>query len=133
MIVSFNDEGTRDIFESQDTRGARKTCPPSLWEAARRRLEVLDRAQVLGDLALVHGNRLERLKGNRAGQHSIRINRQFRICFWWTTQGPEFVEIVDYHSFGHDRWNSSSLRSGCRQTARPFIRARCCEPSFWSP
>ena len=57
----------------------------------------LDGAQELRDLASPPGNRLEMLRRNRAGQHSIRINAQFRICFRWTAQGPENVEIVDYH------------------------------------
>jgi proteic killer suppression protein len=97
MIVSFKDEGTRDIFESRDTRHARRTCPSTLWRAARLKLEVLDRADSLVDLAIPQGNRLEGLQGNRAGQHSIRINRQYRICFWWIEEGPDRVEIVDYH------------------------------------
>lgn len=97
MIVSFKDHGTRDIFESQDTQAARHTCPSTLWSAARRKLESLDRTQSLGELVIPQGNRLELLKGDRAGQHSIRINRKYRICFWWTDDGPERVEIVDYH------------------------------------
>lgn len=97
MIVSFKDEGTRDIFTENDTRAARQSCPATLWHAARRRLESLDRARSLVDLMIPQGNRLERLRGDRAGQHSIRINRQYRICFWWMDEGPENVEIVDYH------------------------------------
>jgi proteic killer suppression protein len=97
MIVSFKDEGTRDIFEANDTRDARQTCPRTLWRVARKRLEDLDLAQALLDLTSPAGNRLERLKGDRAGQYSIRINLQYRICFWWTEEGPAVVEIVDYH------------------------------------
>jgi toxin HigB-1 len=97
MIVSFKDEGTRDIFLESDTRAARQICPSTLWHIARRRLESLDRAVSLSDLTIPQGNRLERLKGDRAGQHSIRINRKYRICFWWIGAGPEHVEIVDYH------------------------------------
>ena len=62
-----------------------------------RKLDMLDAAEVLGDLASPPGNRLEALKGDRKGQHSIRINDQFRICLIWTDDGPENVEIVDYH------------------------------------
>lgn len=97
MIVSFKDHGTRDLWELKDTRAARQSCPSTLWHVARRRLESLDRAESLGDLTIPQGNWLERLKGDRAGQNSIRINRQYRICFWWTGAGPDRVEIADYH------------------------------------
>jgi len=62
-----------------------------------RKLAMLNRAEELHDLRIPPGNRLETLKGDRAGQHSIRINNQFRLCFVWTPAGPENVEIVDYH------------------------------------
>jgi proteic killer suppression protein len=97
MIVSFKDEGTRDIFAKQDTRAARQSCPATLWPVANRKLEALDDAESLDDLTIPPGNRLEPLKGDRAGQFSIRINLRFRICFRWTQAGPEQVEIVDYH------------------------------------
>lgn len=64
---------------------------------ALRKLAMLDAAEVLDNLRIPPGNRLEALKGNRAGQHSIRINQRWRICFVWTSAGPENVEIVDYH------------------------------------
>ena len=64
---------------------------------ARRKLDQLNAAHALRDLAAPPGNRLEGLKGNREGQHSIRINDQWRVCFVWTAQGPTKVEIVDYH------------------------------------
>lgn len=74
---------------------------PRQWRAfakiALRKLDMIDAAQVLSDLTSPPGNRLEALKGDRKGQHSIRINDQFRICFKWTEQGAEGVEIVDYH------------------------------------
>jgi len=66
-------------------------------DQAVRRLTVLDSAKSLQDLAALHSNRLESLSGTRAGQHSIRINRQWRICFYWEEEGPIDVEIVDYH------------------------------------
>jgi proteic killer suppression protein len=97
MIVSFKDEGTRDVWYDKDTRAARQTCPTEIWPMAKKKLDVLDRAESLRDLALPLGNGLERLKGDRAGQHSVRINRQYRICFRWTSEGPTRVEIVDYH------------------------------------
>lgn len=97
MIVSFKDEGTRDIFLGRDTRAARKACPQLLWRVAGKRLDALDDAELLGALADPPGHRLEQLKGDRAGQHSIRINARYRVCFCWTTSGPAGVEIVDYH------------------------------------
>ena len=65
--------------------------------SAHRRLDVLNRANSLDELRISNGNRLETLSGDRAGQHSIRINRQWRVCFRWTDDGPHDVEIVDYH------------------------------------
>jgi proteic killer suppression protein len=97
MIRSFKDEGTEDIFNGRGTRKARRACPSSLWRIASRKLEMLDSAEQLEDLRVPIGNRLEALSGNRKGQHSIRINEQFRICFVWAGDGPSNVEIVDYH------------------------------------
>ena len=97
MIVSFKDEGTRDIFEKRDTRAARKACPQTLWSLALRKLTMLERARRIIDLLEPPGNRLEHLKGNRTGSYSIRINDQYRVCFRWEGAGPEDVEIVDYH------------------------------------
>ncbi len=97
MIRRFRDRGTEDIFEGFDTRAARAWGPGSLWKVAARKLELLDSAVALMDLRIPPGNRLEGLSGNRRGQHSIRINDQFRICFQWTADGPDLVEIVDYH------------------------------------
>jgi len=70
---------------------------PTVQRAALRKLAIMDAAEVLGDLWVPPGNRLEKLRGNRSGQHSIRINQQWRICFEWTPAGPENIEIVDYH------------------------------------
>ena len=97
MIRRFRDRGTEDIFEGFDTRAARACCPGSLWKVATRKIDLLDSAVALMDLRIPPGNRLEGLSGNRRGQHSIRINDQFRICFQWTADGPDLVEIVDYH------------------------------------
>ncbi|WP_374604831.1 type II toxin-antitoxin system RelE/ParE family toxin [Arenimonas sp.] len=69
----------------------------AIESVARRKLAMLDAAVVLRDLATPPGNHLEALRGDRAGQHSIRINQQYRICFVWTDEGPTNVEIVDYH------------------------------------
>jgi proteic killer suppression protein len=97
MIRSFGTMGTEDIFNGKNTPAARKTCPTSLWAVAARKLDQLDSAAGLQDLRIPPGNRLEALATTRKGQHSIRINDQYRICFRWTARGPESVEIVDYH------------------------------------
>ncbi|MFA5552448.1 MAG: type II toxin-antitoxin system RelE/ParE family toxin [Trueperaceae bacterium] len=97
MIVSFLDRGTEEVFDGLDSRAARRVCPRELWKVARRKLDALNMATNLLDLRSPPGNRLEALTGKRAGQHSIRINDQFRICFHWTDRGAESVEIVDYH------------------------------------
>lgn len=97
MIVSFKDEGTEDIFNGKNTKAARKTCPESLRKVAVRKLDQLDSVTTLSELRIPPGNRLEALTGDRKGQHSIRINEQYRICLVWTDPGPDKVEIVDYH------------------------------------
>ena len=97
MIQSFKDTGTEDIFNGKNTRVARRTCPQSLWRVAARKLDLLDAVASLAELRVPPGNRLEALTGNRKGQHSIRINDQYRICFVWTDMGPDEVEITDYH------------------------------------
>jgi proteic killer suppression protein len=97
VIRSFRDAGTEDIFNGANTRAARQACPESLWKVAFRRLDQLDSVTSLADLRVPPGNQLESLTGDRKGQWSIRINRQYRICFYWTELGPEHVEIVDYH------------------------------------
>jgi toxin HigB-1 len=97
MILSFANQGAEDVFDGAASRHARATCPNSLWSIARRKLDQLNAAAVLSDLAAPPNNKLEALKGDRKGQHSIRINDQYRICFVWTSSGPTRVEIVDYH------------------------------------
>jgi toxin HigB-1 len=97
MIRSFRGVAAGDIFNGRASRVARQSLPQSLWRVAVRKLEALDSAEALQDLRVPPGNRLEQLKGDRAGQYSIRINDRYRICFRWTEAGPEDVEIVDYH------------------------------------
>ncbi len=97
MIRSFRDRGTEDLFYGRSTKAARQTLPESLWKKAATKLDAIDSAGVLDDLRIPPGNQLEALKGDRRGQHSIRIDRQYRICFQWTDAGPEDVEVVDYH------------------------------------
>jgi proteic killer suppression protein len=93
VIRGFADRDTERLFRD----GA---CPAqwrSVERVALRKLDMLDSATALGDLRSPPRNRLETLKGSRTGQHSIRINRQWRLCFRWTPDGPVDVEIVDYH------------------------------------
>jgi proteic killer suppression protein len=97
VIVSFHDAATQEVFNGQDTRLARRTLPRGLWTVARRKLDQINAATRLDTLRAPPGNHLEALWGDRKGQHSIRINDQYRICFRWTSAGPEAVEIVDYH------------------------------------
>lgn len=97
MINSFKDKASADVFNGVDSRLARKVCPQILWRIAARKLDLLDSAVQLDDLKIPPGNRLEALIGDRNGQHSIRINEQYRICFRWADAGVEEVEIVDYH------------------------------------
>ena len=97
MIQAFKDAGTEDIFNGENSREARKICPSALWKVAARKLDQIDSVTALNELKIPPGNKLEALSGNRKGQHSIRINDQYRICFVWTKQGPDQVEIVDYH------------------------------------
>ena len=92
MIRGFKNRKTQRFFEGQQVREFQ-----GFADQAVRRLTVLDGAMSLQDLAALHSNRLESLSGTRAGQHSIRINRQWRICFCWEVEGPNDVEIVDYH------------------------------------
>ena len=98
MILSFRDSGSEDIFNGVDSKRARRACPTLLWKVARRKLEWMDAAAALSDLRSPPANQLEALLRDRRGQHSIRINDKFRICFVWTDSGPARVEIVDYHS-----------------------------------
>lgn len=97
MIQSFRDSGTESIFNGDNTKEARKALPRKLWTVATRKLDQLDSVTLLRELSIPPGNQLEALSGNRQGQHSIRINQQFRICFYWAETGPNQVEIIDYH------------------------------------
>ncbi|GIX39015.1 type II toxin-antitoxin system RelE/ParE family toxin [Silanimonas lenta] len=91
-ILSFRCRATEALFRRQ-----RQARFRNIEDVARRKLAQLDAAHELRDLRAPPGNRLEALSGNRAGQHSIRINDQWRVCFVWTAHGPAEVEIVDYH------------------------------------
>ena len=93
MIVSFRDDETATVWSGSRSR----KLPPDIQDGALRRLRMLNNAKRLEDLRIPPANRLEALKGNRKGQHSIRINQQWRICFVWRDNNAHDVEIVDYH------------------------------------
>lgn len=93
MIRSYKDKLTRSIDDGR----VRKGFPPDLVRRAQQLLTVLNAATSLEDLRSPPGNRLEKLSGDREGQHSVRVNKQWRICFVWTDAGPDDVEITDYH------------------------------------
>ena len=97
MIRAFRNRGTQDVFNNDDTKAARKICPSSIWPVAQRKLYLLQAATELRDLQSPPVNRLEKLRGDREGQHSIRINERYRICFIWTEREADQVEIADYH------------------------------------
>jgi len=98
MIISFADQATSDIFNGIESKQARKRLPSELWKTAARKLDQLDSVIALDELKIPPGNRLEKLRGNREEQMSIRINDQYRICFVWHETGAADVEITDYHS-----------------------------------
>jgi proteic killer suppression protein len=93
MIISTRGKRAEQAMTGQFGKG----FPADLVKRTRAILSALDAAEVLEDLRFPPGNHLEALSGNRAGQHSVRINGRWRICFVWTDRGPADVEIVDYH------------------------------------
>jgi proteic killer suppression protein len=97
VIRSFRDQATEDIFNGISTRHARQRLPAVLWKVAQRKLEQLDSALELQDLRVPPANHLEALRKDRRGQHSIRVNAQYRVCFVWRDGGADAVQIVDYH------------------------------------
>ena len=97
MIRSFAGAATEDLFNGVDSRRARSACPQELWSVARRKLTQLNRVRDLRELAIPPRNRLEALTGSRKGQHSIRINQQYRVCFRWEAGYADEVEVTDYH------------------------------------
>ena len=93
MIRSFRDPKTKAVFKGKCPKG----FPADLFKAVRRKLGYLEAAVTLASLNAPPGNALHALTGDRHGQHAIKVNDQFRICFRWTETGPEDVEFVDYH------------------------------------
>lgn len=93
VLRSFATKDTERVWRRERS----KKLDQNTQRAALRKLLIMDAAEALDDLMVPPGNRLEKLRGGRAGQHSVRVNQQWRICFRWTAAGPEDVEIVDYH------------------------------------
>jgi toxin HigB-1 len=93
VLQSFADKETERVWQRKPVRKLDQTTQ----RIALRKLLILDAADALSDLRVPPGNRLEKLRGDRAGSYSIRVNRQWRICFRWSVAGPEAVEITDYH------------------------------------
>jgi len=97
MIKTFKSAGTENIFDGIASQAARRCCPQSIWPVARRKLDQINRVREIDELEVPAGNRLERLKGDRQNQYSIRINQQYRICFIWREGHAYEIEIADYH------------------------------------
>lgn len=99
MILSFTDQGTEDIYNGVNSKRGRNKLNSVLWEKAQTKLDMVNRAYRLDDLKIPPNNRLEKLEGDLAGKHSIRINDQYRIIFKWESDkhGASEVEITDYH------------------------------------
>jgi len=93
VLLSFRDKDTERVWQRRRVT----KLDDNTQRAALRKLLILDAADALSDLRVPPGNRLEKLRGDRAEEYSIRVNRQWRICFRWTAAGPEDVQIVDYH------------------------------------
>ena len=96
-ILSYKNKASRDVAEQVNSKEARRLLPVQLRRGTRLKLSILDTAEALDQIGSVPGLGLEKLKRDRAGQHSIRINDQYRICFIWNGSDAEMVEIVDYH------------------------------------
>ena len=97
MIVNFLNRATEDIFDGKNSKSSRKLLPIHLHKAAKRKLDMIDSAEILKDLEVPPSNKLKKLRGDRKHQHSIQINDQYRIAFTWIDGSAEDVEIVDYH------------------------------------
>jgi proteic killer suppression protein len=96
VIVSFGDSATEALYHGWRT-GVVRRFPVDVVGRGRRKLDMLDAARRLDDLSKPPGNRLEALRGDRTGFHSIRVNDQWRVVFRWTLHGPAFVSLIDYH------------------------------------
>ncbi len=96
MIKSFKDKKSEDLFNGTNSKEARK-IPNIFWNVVSRKMDQLNAALILEDLKAPPGNRLDALAGDLKGFHSIRVNDQYRIVFKWSPEGPELVEVTDYH------------------------------------
>jgi proteic killer suppression protein len=96
VIRSFADDASADLFRQRNTRAARR-IPQQLWRVVHRKLKLIDAAGRLEDLVVPAGNRLELLKGDQAGRHSLRVNDQFRVTFRWENGHADEVRVEDYH------------------------------------
>lgn len=97
MLISFDDDETRDIFDGKFSKKAAKRLDPAFWKVAQRKLHMIKAAIRLEDLRIPPANHLEALMGDLKGMHSIRINEQYRIIFQWDGQDAKDVKIIDYH------------------------------------
>ena len=97
MIKTIKSSGTKDIFDGVASQAARRCCPQSIWPVARIKLDQINRIREVNELKVPPGNRLERLKGDRQSQYSIRNNQQYRICFTWEEGYAYEIEITDYN------------------------------------
>jgi toxin HigB-1 len=95
--MEFADRGTEDVYDGLDSERARKRIPRNLHEKAQNKLSIMAFAESLEDLRVPPSNHLEKLRGDRAGQYSIRVNDRYRICFRWVAGEAIDVEIIDYH------------------------------------
>ncbi len=94
--MNFKDKDIERFWEDPESN-VPKRVPPDYRKALDRKLQILEAAHDIRDLRIPPNNRLEKLKGERVGQYSIKVNSQWRLCFTWTTRGPEGVELCDYH------------------------------------
>jgi toxin HigB-1 len=95
--IILKNQAAEDILNGVTTKDSLRVCPKNLWKIAARKLDQLDSVAFLNELRIPPGNHLEELARERKGQHSIRINDRYRVCFKWTEAGPIDVEITDYH------------------------------------
>jgi len=96
VIQSFADDTSADLFRERNTRAARR-IPGEIWRVVQRKLKLIDAAGRLDDLRVSAGNRLELLKGDQTGRHSIRVNEQYRVTFQWENGNAHEVRVEDYH------------------------------------
>ncbi len=113
MIRSFRDQQTENIFRRNRVKGFSQ----DVQRGALRKLVILDAAETLDDLRVPPGNRLEKLKGDRKGEYSIRVNDQWRVCFVWSDGDAQDVELTDYHQESRDGCKKTGTSSSWRDTA----------------